>query len=80
MRTKPPCKVDGVDCEKRRVGCKSDCLEWNRWVSIHEAERNAANKQKQDEIRTTDFLVTSKERARKRNQSKAESERRKGIR
>lgn len=38
MMTKPPCKVEGVDCQKRHVGCRAECDDWNKWLAIHKEE------------------------------------------
>ena len=27
---KPPCKVDGVECDKRYVGCHADCEAYHK--------------------------------------------------
>ena len=34
---KPPCKVDGVDCPNRKVGCQGDC---EKYLAFR-AERDA---------------------------------------
>ena len=39
MMTKPPCKVDGVDCPRRYVGCKAGCEKWHEWLAIHADEK-----------------------------------------
>jgi len=36
--TKPPCKVDGVECDKRYVGCRAVCEQYHEWLIQHEAE------------------------------------------
>lgn len=36
--TKPPCKVDGVECDKRYVGCHADCEAYHEWLAVHERE------------------------------------------
>lgn len=41
MRTKPPCKVSGVDCTKRHVGCQSECEEFIKWQAVHAQEKAA---------------------------------------
>jgi hypothetical protein len=37
--TKPPCKVDGVNCPKRYVGCHTDCETWHEWLAVHAEEK-----------------------------------------
>jgi len=41
MRTKPPCKTNGVDCTKRHVGCQSECEEFIKWQVVHAQEKAA---------------------------------------
>ena len=42
--TKPPCKVDGVECDKRYVGCHADCEVYHEWLAVHAAEKQARYK------------------------------------
>jgi hypothetical protein len=41
MRTKPPCKKDGVDCTKRHVGCQPECDAFIKWQAVHAQEKAA---------------------------------------
>ena len=34
----PPCKRDGVDCEKRVPGCHDKCGEYQEWKRYHDAD------------------------------------------
>ncbi len=38
---KPPCKVNGVDCLRRYVGCQSECEAYHEWLAVHAAEKQA---------------------------------------
>ena len=53
--TKPPCKVNGVDCPRRCVGCQSQCEKYREWLAIHEAEKEAQKKDKHNPA--DDFLI-----------------------
>ena len=35
---RPPCKADGVECAKRRVGCSTECEAYQEWLAAHKAE------------------------------------------
>jgi hypothetical protein len=39
--TKPPCKVDGVNCPKRYIGCHADCEAYHKWMDVHAKEKQA---------------------------------------
>lgn len=41
MRTKPPCKANGVDCQHRAVGCHAHCEAYQEWQALHEQEKAA---------------------------------------
>ena len=41
---KPPCKVEGVECDKRHIGCRNTCDEWLKWQAVHDQERAAREK------------------------------------
>lgn len=54
--TKPPCKTpDGIDCPRRYIGCRAECKEWHDWLAIHEAEKEAQRKNKNNPA--DDFLI-----------------------
>ena len=58
--TKPPCKTNGIDCARRYVGCRAECEEYHRWLTIHEAEKE---RRKQDVGNPADdFLIAQQER------------------
>lgn len=46
MMTKPPCKVGGIDCAKRCVGCRNNCKAWHEWLDRHNAELEQRRKAK----------------------------------
>ena len=33
-----PCKVNGIECARRRVGCRTDCEAYQEWLAVHKAE------------------------------------------
>jgi hypothetical protein len=70
MRTKPPCKVDGVDCRKRYVGCRAGCDEWHKWLAIHDQEKAMYHGKVRDDNDVKDFLVSKMDRAKRYRKSK----------
>ena len=56
--TKPnaPCKINGVDCPKRVLGCRTDCPEWQRY----EAEQAEYRKEKDASIRQAKDVIEYK--------------------
>lgn len=59
----PPCKKDGVDCERRHVGCHGECDEYREWKRYHDAdlEGRRNNRNPADE-----FLIDQQLRVKKR--------------
>ena len=55
--TKPPCKVNGVNCERRYVGCQSDCEAYHEWLAVHETEKQREYDYKHNEAQ--DVIVES---------------------
>lgn len=41
-RVLPPCKVDGVDCQDRRIGCRADCSKWDDYQEQLREEKDRA--------------------------------------
>lgn len=41
-----PCKVNGVDCEKRCVGCHSTCKAYKEYKGINDNARDNERRQK----------------------------------
>lgn len=68
MRTRPPCKTpDGIECQRRYVGCRAGCEKYHEWLAIHDAEL-ARERQARDRYKDTiDFLATQGERTRNAN-------------
>ena len=77
MRVKPPCKVDGMDCPRRYVGCRATCDEWAEWMVRHAEEVEQAIKKRREEKDVTEFLVQQGERTRRCNQARVGREGRK---
>lgn len=80
MRARPPCKVDGIDCPNRRVGCRADCTEWHDYAEAHKAEKDheAMQKAKASDIYEVEGQRWLREK--KLVQSIREKERRRGQR
>ena len=80
MKTKPPCfdEKTRMDCPRRKVGCRNNCAEWDKWIILHAEEKNEMRKKKLDEIAVNDFLLLQGERTRRCNQARSERDRRKG--
>ena len=64
MREKPPCKVDGIDCPDRYVGCKAECEGWQKWLAAHNAELEIQRtaKKRMDDINVFEFQRNLRER------------------
>lgn len=60
MKTKPPCKVNGVDCPRRYVGCRAGCEKWHEWLVVH--ERETARRRQYRHNEADGFLVGRKKR------------------
>jgi len=76
MRTQNPCYKDGVDCEKRRVGCKAGCEKWKEWLAIHDAEKEQEFKAKGKIIDADTFLAEQGKRKRRAWHTESAKERR----
>ena len=62
MKTKPPCKVNGIDCPRRYIGCRAGCEDWHKWLAIHEEEREQRKRASFNEA--DDFMIRQGERVR----------------
>lgn len=78
MRTPPPCKHDGIDCPKRRLGCREGCKDWNDWQQVHAKESAQILSQKRH-IRDADvFLEQQQKRIRQARQRRYMQEKKEG--
>lgn len=68
--TRPPCRKNDTDCPRRRVGCKSDCPEWQKWQEVHLEEARQIRRKKADAAMTDTVLISAKDRRRKYEQEK----------
>lgn len=60
---KPPCKVDGIECPRRYIGCRAECEEYHNWLAIHDVEKE---KRRQNKVNPADdFLIEQQERVKK---------------
>ena len=73
---KPPCKVNGVDCPRRYVGCQSECEAHHDWLAVHAAEKEKMLRRKCVETTATSFRMGREKRKRLACQSKYDKERR----
>lgn len=78
MKTKPPCKVDGVECAQRRVGCRDECEAWKRYEAAHAEEIEKTRRKREAERDVEDFMVKSGDRARMFGRIKYETRKRRG--
>jgi len=63
----PPCKVDGVECNKRYVGCHADCEAWHKWLIVHEAEKQARYRYYEKTADADSLTTETRQRFCKRN-------------
>lgn len=61
--TKPPCKVDGVECSRRYIGCRAKCEAYHDWMVKHEAEMEQRRQGRKNEA--DDFLIEQSERVKR---------------
>lgn len=60
---KPPCKVNGIDCPRRYIGCRAECEEYHKWLAIHDEEKE---KQRRNKLNPADdFLIEQQARVKK---------------
>ena len=55
--TNPPCYKDGIDCDRRCVGCRGTCEEWKSWVVVHAREVEERRQKQLAERDVTDFVM-----------------------
>lgn len=65
---KPPCKVDGVECPKRYIGCRAECEQYHEWLAKHEVELQNAREYKSDEAKA--MIINSYIKGRRRRHGK----------
>ena len=68
--TKPPCKVDGVECNKRYVGCRAECEVWHEWLAVHSEEKEAQDAYRNSNSDACAFTRDIIHRIAKRNNSR----------
>ncbi len=56
----PPCKKDGIDCQKRNLGCQTICPEFINYKNKLEEKKRILN-----QARSTDRLLCSYKNERK---------------
>ena len=39
MRKPPPCKINGIDCPRRKLLCHGACKEWQKWKAEEEERK-----------------------------------------
>lgn len=67
--TKPPCKVDGVECDKRYVGCHADCEAYHELLVVHAKEKQARYKYYAKTADADSLATETKQRFCKRNKA-----------
>lgn len=79
MRTPPPCKLNGKDCEHRNAepNCHTFCPDWIEWVKVHDRETATERRNRDSEREIDSFLVKQGERTRSDNLRKQGEKRRK---
>ena len=65
MKFLPPCKKDGVLCDKRTIMCHSTCKEYIEWEKKHAIEREENYKKRLARSEADTFLSKQGERANK---------------
>ena len=73
--TLPPCKVNGVECDKRCIGCQSNCEAYHDWLITHEAEKEAYRRKKYADNEVAEFINKRSSRIRVCNSTKYQKRR-----
>ena len=60
MKVMPPCKVNGVECDHRYVGCSADCEAFHEFLVKHEEEKRKYREDKNN--LADDFLIRQTKR------------------
>ena len=79
MKTMPPCKVDGVECGKRYIGCRAECEVYHQWLAVHNEEVEAERAAKAREMDIADFEGKRYLRKKLDTQRKLDTKRRRGL-
>ena len=72
-RAKPPCKADGIECERRYIGCHAECEKWHEYLAAHQAEKEMILRKKRTENDANAFMIEQGDRNRRANQAKYEA-------
>jgi putative transposon-encoded protein len=62
---KPPCKVDGIDCPRRYIGCRAECEEYHNWLAKHDEEKAQIKAARDKYIMAEEVLIKQTERVKK---------------
>ena len=62
MRVQPPCKVNGVECDRRYIGCHANCEKWNQYLAAREAEKEQIRRKKDMDRIADGFLIEQTDR------------------
>ena len=62
MMTRPPCIVDGIECQKRRVGCRRSCEAWQKWEKLHAEEKAEIDRKRHADGLADGFLAEAYKR------------------
>jgi hypothetical protein len=57
MRKGPPCKQNGVLCDKHMLGCRTNCEQYQEWEAEHIKERDAMNAARDVMYGVDDILI-----------------------
>ena len=78
--TKAPCYKDGHDCEKRCVGCRETCDDWQKWLVIHAHETDERRQKILADRDVNGFAMGQSKRIRQSEQERSAERRKGGIR
>lgn len=82
MRTPPPCKLNGKNCERRcaEPNCHTTCPDWADWLVLHAQEVAREKKNRDSEREVNSFIMFQGERTRNDNIRKNNEKYKKGYR
>lgn len=66
MKVKPPCKThDGIECDRRYIGCHADCEQFQKYLLAHHAEKELIRQNRYRAQIADEFLATQAARTKK---------------
>ena len=69
-RPEPPCKINGLDCTKRKVGCRTDCEGWQKYEGDMKVYRQVTERETKGRWDAIEYHLQGAEMMRKRQKKR----------